>query len=70
MFEFFVDSVEPNVMDEEPFPLSTLNKSLFLAGVQCLKRLHLLVHQPELAAKVDAEELGESPNFRGGSIRE
>ncbi len=41
-------------MDEEPFPLSTLNKSLFLAGVQCLKRLHLLVHQPELAPKVDA----------------
>jgi predicted RecB family nuclease len=41
-------------MDEEPFPLSTLNKSLFIAGVQCLKRLHLLVHQPELAAKVDA----------------
>jgi hypothetical protein len=41
-------------MDEEALPLSTLNKSLFLAGVQCLKRLHLLVHQPKLAAKVDA----------------
>jgi Domain of unknown function(DUF2779) len=41
-------------MDEEAFPLSRLNKSRFLVGAQCLKRLYLLVHQPELAAKVDA----------------
>jgi predicted RecB family nuclease len=33
--------------------MTMLNKTLYLAGVQCLKRLHLLVHQPELAAKVD-----------------
>lgn len=29
-----------------------LNKSRFLAGVQCLKRLYLQVHQPDLAAKL------------------
>ena len=41
-------------MDEEALPLSTLNKSLFPAGVQCLKRLYLQVHQPELAAEPNA----------------
>jgi predicted RecB family nuclease len=31
-----------------------LSKSKFCAGVQCLKRLYLLVHSPELAAQPDA----------------
>ena len=31
----------------------TLSKTRFLAGCQCLKRLYLEVHQPELAAEVD-----------------
>jgi predicted RecB family nuclease len=30
-----------------------ISKSKFCAGVQCLKRLYLLVHEPELAAKPD-----------------
>ncbi|HTR24869.1 MAG TPA: DUF2779 domain-containing protein [Terriglobales bacterium] len=31
-----------------------ISKSKFVAGVQCLKRLYLQVHQPELAAQPDA----------------
>lgn len=31
-----------------------LSKSRFIAGCQCLKRLHLQVHQPKLAAEMDA----------------
>jgi hypothetical protein len=31
-----------------------ISKSRFMAGTQCLKRLYLLVHQPELAAEPDA----------------
>src|SRR5438552_17915929 len=31
-----------------------ISKSKFVAGVQCLKRLYLLVHEPELAAQPDA----------------
>jgi hypothetical protein len=31
-----------------------INKSKFVAGVQCLKRLYLQVHEPELAAEPDA----------------
>ena len=31
-----------------------LSKSKFLAGCQCLKRLYLQVHEPELAAEPDA----------------
>jgi len=31
-----------------------ISKSKFCAGVQCLKRLYLQVHQPELAAEPDA----------------
>ncbi len=30
-----------------------ISKSKFVAGVQCLKRLYLQVHQPELAAEPD-----------------
>jgi hypothetical protein len=30
-----------------------ISKSKFCAGVQCLKRLYLLVHEPELAAEPD-----------------
>ena len=30
-----------------------LNKSRFVAGCQCLKRLYLQAHAPELAAQVD-----------------
>ena len=33
-----------------------ISKSKFTAGVQCLKRLYLQVHQPELAAKPDAAD--------------
>jgi len=32
-----------------------LTKSKFVAGVQCLKRLYWLVHQPELAAEADEQ---------------
>jgi hypothetical protein len=35
----------------------TISKSLFVAGWQCLKRLHLLVHKPVLAGRLDATEL-------------
>ena len=31
-----------------------ISKTKFVAGVQCLKRLYLQVHQPELAAEPDA----------------
>jgi hypothetical protein len=31
-----------------------ISKSKFIAGVQCLKRLYLQVHQPELATQPDA----------------
>jgi hypothetical protein len=31
-----------------------ISKSRFMAGVQCLKRLYLQVHQPDLAAESDA----------------
>jgi hypothetical protein len=30
-----------------------LSKSKFIAGCQCLKRLYLQVHEPELAAEPD-----------------
>jgi hypothetical protein len=30
-----------------------ISKSKFVAGVQCLKRLYLLVHEPGLAARSD-----------------
>ena len=30
-----------------------ISKSKFVAGVQCLKRLYLLVHEPELAGRSD-----------------
>ena len=30
-----------------------LSKSKFVAGVQCLKRLYLQVHQPEQATEID-----------------
>jgi predicted RecB family nuclease len=33
-----------------------LSKSKFVAGLQCLKRLYLQVHQPELAGEVDEEQ--------------
>lgn len=33
-----------------------ITKSKFVAGVQCLKRLYLLVHDPELAAQPDESE--------------
>ena len=33
-----------------------ISKSKFVAGVQCLKRLYLQVHQPELAAEPDAAD--------------
>jgi len=34
-----------------------LSKSRFIAGWQCLKRLYLEVHQPELAAEPDRQSL-------------
>src|SRR6266699_3552419 len=33
-----------------------ISKSKFVAGVQCLKRLYLIVHEPELAARPDESE--------------
>ena len=33
-----------------------ISKSKFMAGVQCLKRLHLLVHEPQLAAQPDGAD--------------
>src|SRR4030095_2917027 len=39
-----------------------LSKSKFTAGIQCLKRLYLRVHQPELAGEIDQAQdarLGE-----------
>ncbi|HTZ97640.1 MAG TPA: DUF2779 domain-containing protein [Terriglobales bacterium] len=35
---------------------ATISKSEFIAGVQCLKRLYLQVHQPELASQSDAAD--------------
>lgn len=34
-----------------------LTKSKFMAGVQCLKRLYLIVHEPELTAQPDESDL-------------
>jgi len=34
----------------------TISKSKYMAGVQCLKRLYLLVHQPEVAGGKDASD--------------
>ena len=34
-----------------------LSKSKFIAGLQCLKRLYLEVHQPELAGEPDEQTL-------------
>ena len=34
----------------------TISKSNYVAGVQCLKRLYLQIHQPELAAQAEASE--------------
>jgi hypothetical protein len=31
-----------------------ISKTKFIAGIQCLKRLYLQVHQPELAVQPDA----------------
>lgn len=58
-----------------------LSKTRFLSGLQCLKRLYLEVHAPELAASVDAErqvmldmgkEVGEKARerFAGGQLVE
>src|SRR5437764_970866 len=33
-----------------------ISKSKFVAGVQCLKRLYLIVHEPELAAEPNASD--------------
>jgi hypothetical protein len=33
-----------------------ISKSKFIAGVQCLKRLYLLVHEPQLAAQPDGAD--------------
>jgi len=40
-----------------------LSKSKFVAGVQCLKRLYLQVHQPELAGEIDE---GQEARFEQG----
>jgi hypothetical protein len=36
--------------------MPTLSKSKFLAGTQCLKRLYLSAHSPELAAQPDESD--------------
>jgi hypothetical protein len=33
-----------------------ISKSKFVAGIQCLKRLYLRVHQPEIAAESGAND--------------
>jgi predicted RecB family nuclease len=43
-----------------------ITKSKFVAGVQCLKRLYLMVHQPELAA--DADESAQSIMDQGHEV--
>jgi len=43
-----------------------LTKSKFIAGAQCLKRLYLLVHEPELAAQAD--ESAESIIAQGRQV--
>ena len=43
-----------------------LSKSRFVAGVQCLRRLYLLVHQPELAAK--ASDGAEAIMYQGQEV--
>ena len=40
-----------------------LSKSKFVSGVQCLKRLYLLVHRPELAGEADE---GQEVRFEQG----
>src|ERR1035441_3092980 len=40
-----------------------LSKSKFVSGVQCLKRLYLQVHQPELAGEIDE---GQAVRFEQG----
>jgi predicted RecB family nuclease len=35
-----------------------ISKSKFMAGIQCLKRLYLLVHEPELAAQTEGAAQG------------
>ena len=35
-----------------------ISKTKFMAGVQCLKRLYLQVHQPELSAEPDPAAVG------------
>ncbi len=43
-----------------------LSKSRFVAGVQCLRRLYLLVHQPELAAQ--ASDGAEGIMYQGQGV--
>lgn len=44
-------------------PAIRLSKSKFVAGIQCLKRLYLQIHQPELALEVDE---GQEARFEQG----
>ena len=39
-----------------PYTRMAISKSKFMAGCQCLKRLYLQVHQPELAVQPDAAD--------------
>ncbi len=50
----------------ELFMPITISKSRFVSGCQCLKRLYLLVHQPELAAQPDAS--GEAIMQQGREV--
>src|SRR5579871_5278684 len=43
-----------------------ISKTKFMAGIQCLKRLYLLVHEPELAAQ--ANEAGEAIIEQGREV--
>src|SRR5215470_11764445 len=43
-----------------------ISKTKFIAGVQCLKRLYLLVHEPEMASQPDGS--GESVNEQGREV--
>jgi len=52
-------SAAPLAAIDAPVPVNPtchISKSKFMAGVQCLKRLYLQVHQPELAEEPDASD--------------
>jgi hypothetical protein len=47
-----------------------ISKSKFMSGRQCLKRLHLQIHQPELAAEPDAAKIEPRPKVSAETLKE